>query len=273
MTKKEFTLSMVFGKIIQKEEGMKESRLKKMVDYIIRHETATIKELSDKFEVSVFTIRRDVKELVNRGIITKNYGGVAIKERQNKSLSYSNRNTLNKSDKMQISKKAASMIQDNDVVFIDGGTTTAYIPSYINDNHVTVVTNNVFVMNQLLAKDNIDVIMLGGEIRKETNSTCGIVTIEQLKSINFDHAFISVTGITNTFQLTNYTAIDAELKKVAMENSKHNYVLVDHSKIGNASLVTFGHLKDVDGIITSGPLKKAYKDYCQTQDVICYEVL
>ncbi|MEC9485719.1 MAG: DeoR/GlpR family DNA-binding transcription regulator [Candidatus Izemoplasma sp.] len=251
---------------------MKESRLKKMVDYIIRHETATIKELSKVFDVSVYTVRRDINELTKRGIVTKNYGGVAIKESNNKTLLYSNRNTLNKKDKQQISKQAASMIDDGDFIFIDGGTTTAYIPTYIKNINITVVTNNVFVMNQLLDKDNVTVIMLGGEIRKETNSTCGIVTIEQLKSINFDQAFISVTGITNTFQLTNYTAIDAELKKIAMENSKRNYVLVDHSKIGNASLVTFGHLKEIDGIITAGSLSKAYKDYCQAQDVRCFEV-
>ncbi|MCF7925137.1 MAG: DeoR/GlpR family DNA-binding transcription regulator [Candidatus Izimaplasma sp.] len=252
---------------------MKESRLKKMVDYIIRHETASIKELSNVFDVSIYTIRRDINELAKQGIVKKEYGGVSITQNDNKTLAYTFRNTLFRDDKKDISKQAADLVNRGNVIFIDGGTTTMYMPYFLMDQVITVVTNNIFVMNQLITKQNIEVIMLGGDIRKETNTTCGVVAIDQLKQFNFDQAFISCTGITKSFDLTNYTAIDAELKKIAIQNSKDKYVLVDHSKVGKASLITFGHLSEFTGLITSGHLSKAYKDYCNTQDVKCYEVL
>lgn len=251
---------------------MKETRIKNMMDYIIKKETVSLKELSDHFGVSIFTVRRDINQLVKEGVVKKNYGGVTVTQPNNKSLAYTSRAMVNQEDKQLIAKQAAELIEDGDIIFIDGGTTTSFMPTYMHKLDITVVTNNIVVMNQLLNISTIDLIFLGGAIRKETQSTCGISAIEQLKLINFDKAFISCTGISSSFDLTNYTAIDAELKKIAIRNSEQQYVLADQSKLRKASLVTFGHLSMMTGLITVRPLLSGYKDYCQLHDVKCFEV-
>lgn len=251
---------------------MKETRIKKMMDYIIKNETASLKELSDYFGVSIFTVRRDVNQLVNEGVVKKKYGGVTVTQPNNKSLAYTSRAMVNQEDKQLIAKQAARLIQDGEIIYIDGGTTTSFMPAYVQSQDITVVTNNIVVMNQLLNMPTIDLIFLGGSVRKETQSTCGISAIEQIKLINFDKAFISCTGISSSFDLTNYTAIDAELKKIAIRNSEQQYVLADQSKLRKASLVTFGHLSTITGLITAKQLLSGYKDYCQLHDVKCFEV-
>lgn len=251
---------------------MKESRIKEMADYIGKHTNVSIDQLSKRFGISIYTVRRDIDELVSRGIVTKRYGGVSISKTNSQFIEFDDRNTLNKEDKKRISQQAASLVEEGDIIFIDAGTTTMYIPDYLNDLNITVVTNNIFVITKLYNKSNIKLIVLGGTVDQRTNSIFGIDTINFLKNINITKSFLACTGISNNFNITNYTVIEAELKKMCINISDKSYLLADNSKFGVSSLVTYGSLSQLSGLITSKELSSHFKDYMNEEDITYFSV-
>ena len=251
---------------------MKESRINEMADYIGKHITVSLTDLADVFQVSIFTIRRDIDILEERGIVTKRYGGVTINKKSNTLLAFDDRNTLNKPQKQAICQKAAEFITPGDIIFIDGGTTTQYIPDYMEDIPVTVITNNVYVIPKLLPKRNVKLVILGGEVDRRTNSISGIDTVDFLRNRNITKAFLACTGVNESFNLTNYTVVEAELKRQCITNSTESYLLADHTKFGVSSLVTYGHISQLTAIITDATLIGPYKTYCEDKKVACYHV-
>ena len=254
----------------EKGANMKESRIKEMADYIGKYTNVSSSQLSKRFGISIYTVRRDIDELVKSGIATKRYGGVSINQNNSHLIEFNDRNTLNKEDKHRISKKAASLIKEGDIIFIDAGTTTMYIPDYIEDINITVVTNNIYVISKLSKKIYIKLIVLGGAVDKRTNSIFGIDTISFLKNINITKSFLACTGISNNFNITNYTVIEAELKKMCINISDESYLLADNSKFGVSSLVTYGYLDQLTAIITSKELPSHFNDYIVSKDIHCY---
>ncbi len=247
---------------------MKENRVNEVADYVGKHNNVSIKDLASKFNVSIFTIRRDIDELVARGIIVKHYGGVSINNKSSNTLiGFEDRNTIRKAEKQKISRLAASFVEDNDIIFIDAGTTTMYMPEYIKDKNITVVTNNIYVIFKLFNVENINLIVLGGEVDKRTNSITGYHAINFLQNLNITKSFIASSGISLDSGLTNYTVIEAEIKRHCLETSNKTFLLVDNSKFGQSSLVKYGKISQVDMIITDQQLSKEYYEFCVKNDV------
>ncbi|MBN2604715.1 MAG: DeoR/GlpR transcriptional regulator [Bacilli bacterium] len=249
---------------------MKRTRIKEMADYISKYDSVTVEQLAKHFNVSVYTVRRDINELAERKLIIKNYGGVSINYQGNALIEIKDRNTVNLSQKKHISKIAASLIRENDVVFIDGGTTTLYIPEYLEDINITVITNNVLILPKLIAKAKIKVIVIGGDFDRRTYSITGINAINFISNLNISKSFISCTGITKDFALTNFTAVDAELKKICIQNSNESYILADGSKFEESSLFSYASVSQLTGVITDKIPKENIIDYCTSHDVKLY---
>src|SRR5690348_9288884 len=118
---------------------IKEKRIKKIQDYVNEHQSASLDELVEVFDVSKNTIRRDVQELVDRGDLKKVYGGVSVAHK--KLESFQDRQVRNQQQKVLISEKASSFVEDGDFIFIDSGTTTIEMFNYLKDKNLTIFTN------------------------------------------------------------------------------------------------------------------------------------
>ncbi len=249
---------------------MKESRLSEMADYIGKHKSVSLKHLANKFDISIYTVRRDIDELEKRGIATKQYGGVFINKSDTYLVDFDDRHTVYKKEKQNIAQRAVSFIQPGDVIFIDGGTTTLYIPDYLQDINITVVTNNIFIITKLLSKKNIDLIILGGVVDRSTNSVKGIDTIEFLRNMNISKCFLSCTGVSDNFNLTNHTSVEAELKKLCLSISHQSYLLADQSKFGVSSLINYGNISQLDAVITNEGIPNSLIQFCKEKEVPLY---
>jgi len=248
---------------------MKESRISAMSDYITKHTNVTLQTLADEFGVSIYTARRDINELADRGIVEKKYGGVSINRDESQLIDFMDRNTVFREEKREISRKAASLVEDGDIIFIDGGTTTLFMPEYLRDKDITVVTNNALIIVKMLRFKHMKLIILGGELDRRANSISGLSTHKNLENINITKAFISTTGVSKNFMVTNFTAVDAELKRLCIEKSNASYLLADHSKFGVSSLVSYASLNQFDGVITSKELSIEYQEYLKQHHVEC----
>lgn len=232
---------------------MKEQRLQQIANYIHSKGTVSLDELCRQFDVSKNTIRRDINKIVETGEIKKVYGGVV--SLSNELIPFDNRNTANSTQKEAISKKAASLIEDQDLIYIDSGTTVCYIPRYIDENKsITIITNSLTVVNESLAKENFKVILIGNTLKRKTNSFVNVDSWDSFERYNIDKAFLAATGISIDKGASNSDILEYEIKSRVVKKASQNYLLADHSKFNKVALVTYASIDQLDGIITDQPV-------------------
>ena len=240
---------------------MRNTRLNEMEKMIARSGTISMTELCEHFQVSMNTVRRDIAELKRRGEIEKVYGGVtSVKSVQEHLSSYDERMQVSEASKQAICRKAAELIQDGDIIFVDSGTTTAHLPEYLSDcSEVTIVTNNLALVQKAIPYENLRVIVLPGQLRRKTNSLTGMDTISKLRQYNVQKAFLATTGTTQD-GVTNSSPQELEIKRIAIECSQKKILLVGEEKFGHAGLMTYGKFTDFDYIVTDRVPQQPYLD-------------
>lgn len=219
-------------------------RLDKIVKIVNEKDSVDIMYLCDVLSTSKATIRRDLSFLHNEKKIIKVRGGAKkIKtDLLTKDVEISSRKNEYISEKNKIAKYCASLIAKNDYVYIDSGSSTEILASFIEKCDISFVTNSVSIA-LILARKGIDVYIIGGKLKPSTESIIGAISILELNDFNFSKGFFGTNGI--TFDgLTTPDIEEAKIKKVAMERCKEKYVLADSSKFNKLSLVKFSNFND-----------------------------
>ncbi|WP_249872628.1 DeoR/GlpR family DNA-binding transcription regulator [Oceanobacillus saliphilus] len=210
-------------------------------------------ELMVSLNCSESTIRRDLAQLEKSGALVRIHGGAKKNYQLDKEMSYNEKTIKNIQGKNSIGKYAASLIINNDVIYMDAGTTTMAMISNIKADYITVVTNGILHAS-LLADKNINTIQLGGKVKNTTKAIIGATSIEELKNYRFTKAFLGINGIDVSYGCTTPDPEEAALKKLAHEHSAVTYVLADESKWDKVSFAKVCRLEEVK-IITDSPLK------------------
>ena len=244
---------------------IKEKRIKKIQDYVLEHQSASLDELVDAFDVSKNTIRRDVQELVDRGELKKVYGGVSSIHK--KLESFQERSVRNQGQKKLIAKKAASFVEDGDFIFIDSGTTTIEMFEYLKEKHLTIFTNNIDLIVSALPHEKINVISIGGMLERKTSSFVSPQNMDLLKDYNIKKAFMASTGISLSNGVTNASPLESELKKTIVSRSSEVYLLVDHDKFDKYGLMTYCSLDDIDYLVTDKVPNDTYQEYAKNHNI------
>lgn len=228
---------------------MKENRIIAMEKYIAEKKKCSMEELTKHFNVSMMTVRNDIKMLVERGSVKKVYGGVEVKDTAPFST-FETRSMENLDVKEAIARCAAEEIENDDIIFVDSGTTTMHIVKYIDsDKKVTIITHNFNAASQAIEMENITLIMLPGILDRKTNSFMDVRTPEILRQYNISKAFLATSCITPQGSLGNGSSLECSIKSQALKSSVKRYVLADDSKLKKTALMTFGYLEDVDVLI------------------------
>lgn len=250
---------------------MKEKRIDLIKEYILDKENVTLKELEDHFNVSMNTVRRDVAKLIKDPRFEKVYGGVSVKK--NDLVSFENRNVENKNIKKVISEKAASLIEDGDLIYIDSGTTTKYILDYLkHDISLTIITNSLDVVLKSEAFDNVSVFLIGNIFKRETRSFVGLTPDHVIEKYNISKAFMAATAVSVNNGLMNSDFMEYEIKKSIVSKANKIYLLTDESKFSKSTLLTYAHLEDLDGIITDKEFDEGYKSTLANNGVDIFTV-
>ena len=238
---------------------LSEERRNEIVSYLEKHNTATVQELVDALDSSAATIRRDLSVLHDQHRIVKVFGGatsLTFKEINAAEPSVAEKATLNIEEKMQIAEYAASLIQDDDFVYIDSGTTTLYLVDYITNTKASFVTNGIAHAKRLIER-GLPTIIVGGQVKPVTEAVIGAQCAEELSKFHFTKAFMGTNGISLKAGFSTPDPAEALVKKIAVEHSHDTYVLADHSKFDAISPVTFAKLRDCV-IITASSADKKY---------------
>ncbi|MBF7018083.1 DeoR/GlpR family DNA-binding transcription regulator [Staphylococcus durrellii] len=248
---------------------MKSKRILKVEKYVQDNETVSIEELTEEFNVSINTIRRDINELVKRNSVKKVYGGVKSTDNQEtKAIDYSERNIENYEHKKNIGYLASQYIKANDVIYIDTGTTTIHILDNIDENlPFTIITNSLDVINKATKFNNVSLFIIGEKYKARTRSFTGVKSQSIVDKFNIKKAFMAATAVNINNGLTNAEIEENFIKQAVIKQSEEKYVLVDHSKINKSTLLTYTELADIDYLITDKNPDKEFLEYCQNHDV------
>lgn len=244
---------------------LKEKRIQQIQEYVLEHESASLDELVDIFNVSKNTIRRDVQELVENGEFKKVYGGITVKQRSLES--FQDRQVKNHNEKKLIGKLASKFIEDGDIIFVDSGTTTIELFEYIKEKKLTILTNNLEFTVQSIPYPNLNIISTGGILERETNSFSNFNNYELLKSYNINKCFMASTGISISNGVTNASPYETHLKQTIVKKGSEIFLLIDHNKFDKYGLMTYCQLDDIDYIITDQLPPTEYQEYFDKNEI------
>lgn len=229
---------------------MKDQRIKNMQDYILQHESVSLKELCDTFDLSMNTVRRYINEIAAETNIKKVYGGVRVQTPISTLPTFVERNQTHYHAKNMIAKKAAEFVNANDIIFIDSGTTTMHMLDYIPEQMpVTVITNSYHIIHAAIERPKITLFSLPGMLDRRTLSFSG-ENFKFLDSLNIHKAFMACTGLTVHDGATNSFSSEYTNKKIAVRKAEQVYLLADSTKFGISTLMTYCPLSDINYVIT-----------------------
>ena len=233
-------------------------RRKIILENLEKSEIVHIEELVRFLEdTSSSTIRRDLKNLADDGLIEILHGGAAkLLDKSSYDMPLSSKQQIHTHEKEVIGRKAAELVKDGEVIYIDSGSTTLQMIKYIKNMDIQIVTSNTLILNQIEDAKFVCHI-LGGEVEKSLGSVYGSVTDNLLYDMYFDRSFLGATGVSNISGVSTPDFREANKKRIVMEHSKNTYVLADSTKIGKNALCKSFELNKcvlitdnfVDGII------------------------
>ncbi|WP_087974729.1 DeoR/GlpR family DNA-binding transcription regulator [Oceanobacillus rekensis] len=206
------------------------------------------------------TIRRDLAQLESKGALIRIHGGAKRNYRLDEELSYNAKTIKNVHQKNKIGRFAASLIKNNDVIYMDAGTTTLAMIEYINIENITVVTNGIQHAS-LLADKDINTIQIGGKVKNSTKAIIGAASLSELRNFRFTKSFLGINGIDVAYGCTTPDPEEAALKKLAHQQSAITYLLADETKWDKVSFAKVCNLEEVS-IITDCNVQnlKSYKE-------------
>ena len=215
--------------------------------------SAQVLALSEQFGVSTQTIRKDLAFLEDRGISVRCYGGAVAAGMMGAADEYpvDAERGLHIAEKERIGRLAASMIRPGDAIILDSGTTTAQIARFLPErSDIVVLTNDSGILNQLMRRDDVEIVLLGGRLRRKNMAFYGGQTEAALDSLQVDRLFLGVDGLDLQRGITTHFEGEAVLNRKMASVAREIVVVTDGSKFGRTCLHRIMGLEDVDVLIT-----------------------
>ena len=246
-----------------------EKRRNEVLAAITRDNGIKISELARQFDVSMETIRNDIKHWEEAGILKKTHGGAVLRSNA-VSLRHINERIVENIDiKNGIAAKAAEFVPQNGVVFIDAGTTTVCMAKYLNlMSGLTILTNSVLAASKL-AQSNNQVMVIGGTLRGDILGTSGPWATMVLRTMLLDVAFLDCSGFAGFNGPCSTDLSDIEFKRGVIDRAKTKIVLADSAKLLTSGVMSYCEWEDIDALITNPTgEEKAFETIAKHTDII-----
>lgn len=247
-----------------RKESKSDLRRKAMLAFVASAPITTPGQLVERFEVSAETVRRDLEQLVQEGLIYRVHGGVAPMEQQNNEKPLDLRSCENTEEKRRIAAAACRLIEPGDAVIIESGTTMMELACALREQKellrtILVITMSLDIANILRDCEGLRLFFLGGWLRSGDLFAYGQHTLGALRDFNADKAFISGAGLNDKLVLTDYFDEEVVLRKQILDCAKSTVLLVDSSKFYKTRLLNVCHISRVERIITDSGCSQMMK--------------
>jgi len=242
-------------------------RQERLRDIVRETGIARVDELCERLGVSPATVRRDLEALETQGRIRRVHGGaLSIESRLDEPL-FDDKAEMASKQKRAIAEEAAALVQPGDTVYLDGGSTVLELARLLRTrSDITLVTNSLRATIEL-SGSGPEVILIGGELRRRSQTMVGSLTRLILSQIHLDKAFMGTIGLTAKEGTTTTDPNEAFTKELVMKQATEVILLSDSSKAGKVSFATTGTLEDIDRLITDDGLDPKLKTALSTKGI------
>jgi DeoR family transcriptional regulator, aga operon transcriptional repressor len=237
---------------------LNEERRRAIVDFVNQNGRARVGELAAKFGSSEITIRRDLDLLHERGLIYRTHGGaLPIRAGLESDRDLTQRELQHPREKSKIAVAAARMVKEGESIILDSGSTTTAIARALRGfQQLTVITNAINIASEL-AGSNVDVILTGGMLRKNSYSLVGPIAEESLRRLKVDILFLGVDGFDTHSGVSTPNLLEAQLNRLMVSIAARVVAVCDSSKFGRSSLSSIVPISNIHGVITDKQISKA----------------
>lgn len=223
-----------------------------------KEEYVSVVDLCRELDVSPVTIRKDLKLLEEKKLLFKTHGGATQQNPYTIDRPVNEKEKIQSTEKLKIGNAGANLIQENDAIIIASGTTVLALARAISPkDNLMVVTGALNVALELLKHQNIEIIQLGGVLRKSSASVTGSYAEGILKDFFCNKLFLGVDGIDLEFGLTTTNSTEAQLNREMMSVAQKTIVLADSTKFGKRGFGRICGIDDIDHIITDNKISES----------------
>lgn len=239
------------------EKLLNEERRRAILQLLNREARVLVTDLSTRFATSQITIRKDLEVLHAQGLLHRTHGGALTV--QNGALidpSLQEKEKLHRAEKLRIANAAVRMIEEGQSIILDSGTTTTTIARCLRGHrNLTVITNAVNIAAEL-ANADIEVLMTGGTVRRNSFSLVGPLAEESLRQLSADVCFLGVDGFDTKMGLSTPNLLEAKVNRVMVEIARRVVAVCDSSKFGHRSLSHIVPTSAIHDVITDKRISK-----------------
>ena len=229
-----------------------EERLRLMAEYIRTNGRADVGELSEKFDVSKVTVRRDIDILVERGLAAKAHGGVlSLENKLSYETPFSAKVAVNSEAKKRIAARAAEFVRDNDIILLDAGTTCCELARRLAEEprrNLTIVTHDVMIAYEVARAGFAELIVAGGTLERGVFTLTGSGTAGFYRRLHVNRAFIGCDAIDAEFGVSNRLSGEADIKRAMADCADESYLLFDGSKFDRKAFSLVFSPEELQGI-------------------------
>lgn len=237
-------------------EMLHAERKEKILDLLERVTVVKLSELVESLNASESTIRRDLIEMEEDGLLARVHGGAKLLKQHNLEPSMNEKSFKNIHSKQLIAKRAAELVEENDCIYLDAGSTTIEMIPFLADKKITVVTNGLSHVERLVHL-NVEAYLLGGKMKVHTKAVVGAVALDNISNYHFDKAFIGTNAVHHEFGFMTPDTEEAFLKRKACLLADETFVVADHSKFESANFAKMFELDRATLITDYIPENKA----------------
>lgn len=221
-----------------------------------------VEELADRFKVSLQTIRRDLSELSDAGLMDRVHGGAVIRTGV-ANFAYEERRRMHEAEKAAIGRACAQMIPDNCSIILNLGTTTEAVARELRHHrNITVVTNNINVANILISNENCEIMVAGGTLRRSDGGLVGDLTAEFMSQFKVDYAVIGASALDEEGDLLDYDLAEIRVSRTILQQARKRFLVTDASKLARSAPVRLASLKMLDALFIDQPLPEELANRC-----------
>ena len=217
------------------------------------HKTGKVKvsDLSELFRISEVSIRADLAELEEKQLLSRIHGGAISSYKAYYNMSLSQRSSVNESEKLKIAESVCELVEDNDTLIMNAGTTPLFVMRALNKKNITIVTNSIAIALEAGKYQNLKVILLGGDVNSEYQFTYGTAALKYLSEYHADKLILSVDGISAGKGLSTFYYQETDICKKMIDQSKTVIIAADYTKIGRVAFSSITDASAADIIITN----------------------
>lgn len=212
----------------------------------------SVRALADNLGVSPSTIRRDLQCLDAEGMLRRVRGGVTLPNGDlDDPVPFAEVAAVAADDKERVARRAAELVADGEVVLLDIGTTTAMLARCLRGRRITVITSSLAVVDELRDDRSVELLVLGGILRRNYLSMVGMLTEQALREVRAHRLFLGTSGIRRDGRVMDSTVVEVPVKRAMIACAEHTAVLADRTKFPGTGLLPVCGPQDVDLIVTN----------------------